>query len=102
MAKYGCLTHASIFFLIFQPAKSTDTSKKDNKGNDRKELIIRHSYLTYLKLLTKLPSLEEHKPQENDNLVYPLSHSLTQTDREYFNYIMTEDGHSNFVKRKRM
>ena len=96
------MENVSNFFNCFQSAKSTDAINKENEGNDREEPIIRHSYLTYLKLLTKLPSLEEHKPQENDNLVYPLSHSLTQTDREYFNSIMTEDGHSNFVKRKRM
>ena len=34
------------------------------------------------------------------DIVYPPSHSLSQTDREYFNIVKTEDGHSNF-KRER-
>ena len=34
------------------------------------------------------------------DISYPPSHSLTQTDREYFNIIKTEDGHSNFKREK--
>ena len=33
-------------------------------------------------------------------LVYPPSHALTQTDREYFNLVRTEDGHSGYLRQR--
>ena len=33
-------------------------------------------------------------------LVYPPSHALTQTDRQYFNLVRTEDGHSGFLRQR--
>lgn len=44
--------------------------------------------------------LEHLIPFLQENIVYPPSHSLSQTDREYFNIVKTEDGHSNFKRDK--
>ena len=38
------------------------------------------------------------KKKEGDDIIFPPSHSLTQTDREYFNIVRTEDGQSQFAR----
>ena len=75
-------------------------------------LHFRRSYLTYLKLLVDLYKAtelggnikketdEDDDAKDVDNvLVAPSSHSLTQTDREYFNTVTSEDGKHTFVKK---
>ena len=36
--------------------------------------------------------------EESEDIIFPPSHSLTQTDREYFNIVRTEDGQSQFAR----
>ena len=72
-----------------------------HEENDTKTQVVkyrksqfRYSYLTYLKLLSELDlrtkSSEEKMKVEEDSedIIFPLSHSLTQTDREYFNIVI--------------
>ena len=66
---------------------------------------FRYSYLTYLKLLSELNaktelSEENDDEAESEEIIFPPSHSLTQTDREYFNIVRTEDGRSSFTREK--
>ena len=65
---------------------------------------FRYSYLTYLKLLRELNSKtslsEKVGGVEETEILYPSSHSLTQTDREYFNIVRTEDGQSMFARQQ--
>ena len=53
------------------------------------------------------PSYKIHTPPSDDtidplsaDLLPPPSHSLTQTDREYYNIIRTEDGTSQYFRRE--
>jgi hypothetical protein len=67
---------------------------------------FRYSYLTYLKLLSELDlrtkSSEEKmkEEEESEDIIFPPFHSLTQTDREYFNIVRTEDGQSLFARQQ--
>ena len=36
--------------------------------------------------------------EDSEDIIFPPSHSLTQTDREYFNIVRTEDGQSQFAR----
>ena len=48
---------------------------------------------------TKLPEEEKHvSGREREDIIFPPSHSLSQTDREYFNIVRTEDGQSQFAR----
>ena len=71
-----------------------------HEENDTKTQVLkkrksqfRYSYLTYLKLLSELDlrtkSSEEKMKVEEDSedIIFPPSHSLTQTDREYYNML---------------
>jgi len=44
---------------------------------------------------------EEEKEEEEGGLLEPPSNSLTQTDRDYFNMVRTEDGKSGFFLDKK-
>ena len=84
-----------------------------HEENDTKTQVVkkikprfRVSYLTYLKLLSELDlrtkSSEEKmkEEEESEDIIFPPSHSLTQTDREYFNIVRTEDGQSQFARQQ--
>ena len=83
-----------------------------HEENDTKTQVVkyrksqfRYSYLTYLKLLSELDlrtksSKEKMKEEESEDIIFPPSHSLTQTDREYFNIVRTEDGQSQFARQQ--
>ena len=84
-----------------------------HEENDTKTQVVkyrksqfRYSYLTYLKLLSELDlrtkSSEEMMEVEegSEDIIFPPSHSLTQTDREYFNIVKTEDGQSQFARQQ--
>ena len=55
--------------------------------------------LSELDLRTK-SSEEKMKEEESEDIIFPPSHSLTQTDREYFNIVRTEDGQSQFARQQ--
>ena len=45
---------------------------------------------------------EEEKEKEEGGMLEPSSNSLTQTDRDYFNMVRTEDGKSGFFLNKKL
>ena len=70
-------------------------------------LDFRYTYLTYLKLLSELNDRTEQSEEnddeaESEEIIFPPSHSLTQTDREYFNIVRTEDGQSSYTRESDM
>ena len=72
---------------------------------NKRKTNFRYSYLTYLKLLSELNdrtelSEENDDEAESEEIIFPPSHSLTQTDREYFNIVRTEDGQSSFTRER--
>ena len=80
--------------------------RENNDNNDTKKEVIKqkkYPYLTYLKLLRDLSaktalSEEVGGMVGEGEIIFPSSHSLTQTDREYFNIVRTEDGQSMFAR----
>ena len=84
-----------------------DSFQHDGNGTvtEVRKSVFRYSYLTYLKLLSELNdrtelSEENDDEAESEEIIFPPSHSLTQTDREYFNIVRTEDGRSSFTREK--
>ena len=81
---------------------NVNESKAD--PDPKSKSTFRYSYLTYLKLLRELNSKtslsEKVGGVEETEILYPSSHSLTQTDREYFNIVRTEDGQSMFARQQ--
>ena len=83
--------------------QSSENDSKDSDLEKSRKSQFRDSYLTYLKLLsqlkmkTKLHEEEKHVSGRED-IIFPPSHSLSQTDREYFNIVRTEDGQSQFAR----
>ena len=84
-------------------------SFQHDENNTRVEIVnqkkpkFRHSYLTYLKLLRELSTKTALSEKVvgmvgEGEIIFPSSHSLTQTDREYFNIVRTEDGQSMFAR----
>ena len=84
-------------------------SFQHDENNTRVEIVnqkkpkFRHSYLTYLKLLRELSTKTDLSEKVvgmvgEGEIIFPSSHSLTQTDREYFNIVRTEDGQSMFAR----
>ena len=45
---------------------------------------------------------EEEEEKEEGGMLEPSSNSLTQTDRDYFNMVRTEDGKSGFFLNKKL
>ena len=82
----------------FQP----DDNETKSVPDIRSKSTFRYSYLTYLKLLMELNSktslVEKVGGVGGTEVIFPSSHSLTQTDREYFNIVRTEDGQSKFSR----
>ena len=76
-----------------------DENKTQEEVETRKNTKFRYSFLTYLKLLSELHTKTALSEEEGrEDILFPPSHSLTQTDREYFNIVRTEDGQSMFAR----
>ena len=51
-----------------------------------------------LRMLTGTNFPSAYQEYEGEKFILPSSNAVTQTDREYFNIVKTEDGRSNFVR----